>query len=84
MKNVTPRMRNAGRARLRAATRNERQRERRHKGRQEKSNYNSLCIVGVIIGARAPIMEVQRRLRTGMGREERRDAEEASRSGEKE
>lgn len=30
---------------------------------EEKSNYNSLCIVGVIIGARVPIMEVQRRLR---------------------
>lgn len=58
-------MRNAGRARFRAATRDERQRERRHKGRPEKSNYNSPCIVGVIIGARAPIMEVQRRLRTG-------------------
>lgn len=32
---------------------------------EEKSNYNSLCIVGVIIGARASIMEVQRRLRIG-------------------
>lgn len=38
---------------------------RRHTRREGKSNYNSLCIVGVIIGAWVPIMEVQRRLRIG-------------------
>lgn len=55
-------IRRHARVRFRATTHTEREKERES---EEKSNYNSLCIVGVIIGARASIMEVQRRLRIG-------------------